>query len=240
MTTLTPKNILASFVVTAASTVGGGAITNKLAGPEAEYSFLRLGLVAISVILALQIIFCCLRRRKVLYQLLFAIAFTSAITWFMLCLVLPLFWLETLTQGKKLLILLFLFLLSICNAAEGARQFNRKWRTTGQKLFDQHYNSSTSEIEWQKVVKPMGLSIQLYIPGVSEIVTHLLSIVLFLSMLAGLNLRHPLPVFSAFAWGLPSCVIISIFVQMIGLGIAQIAVISKLEKEIGKPIRPKR
>jgi hypothetical protein len=51
-----------------------------------------------------------------------------------------------------------------------------------------------------------------------------------------MNLRKAFPVFSAFAWGLPLSLILTIFVQMAGFAFAQALKIRQIEQQTGKNI----
>jgi hypothetical protein len=51
-------------------------------------------------------------------------------------------------------------------------------------------------------------------------------------MLIGLNFRTAFPVFSAFAWGIPSAVITSFFFQLMGYKIGEARKVRELEAEL--------
>jgi hypothetical protein len=156
----------------------------------------------------------------------------------MSCLLLPLLWIDRANNAAKSLIIFCFFTLCISNAAESNFKFKRKWIEVGQVSFASYFNEVAGTIDWNKVIGPMKLSVTLHIPGLPASATPVFSAAMILSMLLGLNLRNTFPIFSIFAWGIPVSIIISTLVQMMGLGVAQVARLTELEKEIGKHIRP--
>jgi hypothetical protein len=238
MTNVSYKTIFLSFFLASGGTIGGWALTDKLAGDQAGYSFLYVGTSTVMGMIALQTIFYLLSKNRLLYHLLFGVALGFSIMWFLLCLFLPLFWVNAIGVYVKLLMFIGLFFLCVCNASKAFRQFRRKWKKSGEGAFAQHYKGNANSIDWGKVTRKMKLSTSLYIPGIPERATPIIPVLIILSMLLGLDLRNGFPIFSIFAWGIPASIIISIFVQMIGIGLAQALKIWEIEKRIGKTIRP--
>ena len=104
-------------------------------------------------------------------------------------------------------------------------------------MFNTLYQPQSHHVDWEKVIGPMKLSVTLYVPGLPEKYTPFLAAGIVIAMLVGLNLRHVLPTFSAFAWGTASAFVVSLFVQVIGLSIAQALKIVEKEKIYGGRIR---
>ena len=220
-------------------TAGGWALTFKLAGEDAALSFLYIGVVTVLVMSLTQVVFFEIGKRRMIYRVMFNIAFISGIIWFMLCLLLPVLWLRSVGSAEKTVLFLFLLVLCAANVFRASQQFKSKWDAEGESALARHYNSKNNTIDWPKILKQMKFSFELYVPGIPERMNPFISVAIVLSMLVGLNLRNYFPTFSLFAWGIPSCFIISVVVQMIGLCIAQITKLIALEKKYGGAIAPK-
>lgn len=213
-------------------------MTFKLAGREAALSFLHVGVVAVLIMSLAQVVFLAAGKRRMIYRVLFNIAFISGIVWFILCLILPVLWLESVGSAEKIGLFLFLLALCIANVFRAGQQFKFKWEKEGEKALGRYYDGKNRTVDWPKVLASMRFSFELYVPGVPEGMNPFISVIIVLSMLVGLSLRSSFPTFSLFAWGIPSCFVISVIVQMIGLGLAQIAKLISLEKKYGGPIAP--
>jgi hypothetical protein len=239
MTKLSPEHILLSFFFTSGGTVGGWALTGKLAGDEAAMEFLQMGVVAVFVMVGAQALFFRLGEKRLICRLIFHIFFGFGIVWFMLCLLLPMLWVQSVGLAAKALLFLLLVILCVANLLKAAAQFESRWRAQSEGALARHYNSRNSSIDWPEILLPMKLSMELCIPGVPVALNPFISLVAILAMLAGLSLRNAYPIFSLYAWGIPSCLVISLFMQAIGLGMAQIITVVSLEKKYGERIQPK-
>jgi hypothetical protein len=239
MTNFTSQHIWMSLFLTFGGTVGGWALTGKLAGDEAAISFFQIGLIAVLVIFCAQAVFFVLGKSRMIFRVIFNIAFGCGFVWFMLCLFLPILWVPSIRFIEKFLLFFCLVMLSVVNVSKANAQFKAKWREEGESALNRYYNAKDNTIDWPKVLAPMRFSLTLYIPGFSERVIPFVSIAIILSMLTGLSLRNVFPIFSVYAWGVPSCLVISMFAQVIGLGLAQLLKLVALEKRFGEPIRPK-
>lgn len=218
--------------------MGGWALTGKLAGDAAASAFFRAGLLVLLMMTAAQFAFFLLGRKRMIYRVVFHIAYGCGLVWFMLCLLLPVLWVETISPTAKFLLFLFLVAISIANGIRAGMQFKKKWESQGEGELQRNYDRKENAIDWPKVLAPMGFSMKLYIPGIPEAMSPFVSLAIVLGMLAGLSLRNVFPTFSLFAWGIPSCLVISMFAQLFGLAIAQIGKLMALEKRFGGPIKP--
>lgn len=208
-------------------------MTGKLVGDSAALSFLQIGVTVVLSMSIVQILLFFLGKTRLIYRILFNIAFGCGIVWFMLCLILPVLWVEDMDGRAKLSLFLLLFFLCISNMIEAKKQFERKWLDGGEAVLLCCRDVKNSAIDWERVIEALKLSIRLYIPGVPRSMTPFISVVLILAMIIGLSVRNLFPMISLFAWGVPTCVAISILMQMIGLGFAQVAKVILLEKRYG-------
>jgi hypothetical protein len=239
MENLSSGHILMSLFLSSGGTVGGWALTGKLAGDDAALSFMQAGSIAVLAILCAQIIFFNLGKNRLIYRVVFNVAFGCGIVWFMLCLLLPILWVPSVGVIEKTALFLILLILAIANISKAGAQFAARWKDKGEKALILHYNSKDKTIDWPKVLAPMRLSLELYIPGIPEKMSPFISAAIIIFMLSGLSLRNVYPIFSLYAWGVPSCLVISMFAQVLGLGFAQIIKLAALEKRFGTPVGPK-
>lgn len=238
MSTLSMQHILLSFLFTLAGTVGGWALTGKLAGDSAASSFFKFGLVTVLILSAAQLVFFLMGKKRLIYRIYFNVAYGCGLVWFMLCLLLPILWVNTIDMGAKVLLFLFLAAICVANGLKAGIQFGKKWKSQCEGVLSKNYNSKDNTIDWPNVLAPIRFSMELYIPGIPKRLNGFISAAIILSLLTGLSLRNVFPTFSLFAWGIPSCLVISMFVQLIGFGVAQIAMLATLEKRFDKTIRP--
>lgn len=238
MANLSFQHILLSLFVTLVGTIGGWLLTAKFAGEKAALSFLQVGLIAVFFISSIQVIFFLLGKRRLICRILFNVFFAFGIVWFMLCFLLPVWWMQSLNNFSKILLFLFLLVICIDNMMVAKIQFESKWEKGREYFLNKYYDEKCGTMDWPKTITEMNLSASLHIMGVPKIIYPAISFLSILSMVAGLSLRNIYPTFSFFAWGIPSCLVISIFVQMIGLGVAQFMKISFLEKRYGAAIAP--
>lgn len=239
MTKLSPEHILLSFLFTSGGTVGGWTLTGKLAGDEAAIKFLQIGAIAVFVMAGAQALFFWLGKKRLIYRLLFNIFFAFGIVWFMLCLILPIIWVESIGSLMKILLFAILFSLCIDNLVFAKSLFDSKWSSEGEQFIERFYDRRSNAIDWERIVAALPLPITLHVRGVPKSINNFVSVLIIVSMFVGLSLRNTFPTFSLFAWGIPSCLVISTIVQMIGLGIAQLLMLISLEKRFGVRIAPK-
>lgn len=219
--------------------MGGWALTTKLAGEDAGLSFLKVGGVSVLAMFVVQTAFFLMGKKRLVYRILFNIAFSSCIVWFMLCLLLPVLWVQSVGSGWKSALFLFLLMLCFANIGKAGKLFASAWEREGERALPRCYNSKNNTLDWPTIISLMKCPLALYIPGIPERMNPVVSVSIIASMLVGLSLRNTFPTFSLFAWGIPSCLVISLFMQMIGLGVAQIEKVLTLEKRYGVLLGPK-
>lgn len=232
------SHILLSVFLSASGSAGGYALTYKLAGNDASLSFLCLGASVVAALLGMQIVLAKMSSARATYLVLFNISFSFGLVWFMLCLILPMFWVSAVDPSVKYILLLASIGLCYVNVSKGIELFNLRWAQVGTELLSRYYDRTRSAIEWGSVVGALRVSVSIYIPGVSEKLSSFISVALVMSMLAGLSLRKVFPIFSLFAWGIPLVIVVSLVMQMIGLTIGQLLTLTALEKKAKNIIRP--
>lgn len=176
-------------------------------------------------------------EKRLIFSSNFLAAFGLSIVWFMMCLVLPVMWIEAVSLYFRVGILSLLVPLGIANILEAFRRFSLKWAERGEQIFAKEYKHEHATVNWYQVTKSLDLTGVIFIPGLPQRLVWLPSLLIIPSMLAGLSLRNVYPIFSIFAWGIPTLLIVSFFFQMIAYNLAQAAVVRKLEKKVGSVIQ---
>lgn len=232
------SNISLSAFLSAGGTAGGYAITYKLAGYDAAQSFLVFCAFALATLLIVQAILGIKSEARAVYLVLFNICFILGVVWFVLCLILPMFWIPTINISAKLFLSVASVVLCSVNISKGVELFKQRWNRVGVELLSRHYDQKHSVIEWSDLVGGLRMAVSIYIPGVPEKLNSIISVAVVLSMIVGLSLRNAFPLFSLFAWGIPIVIVASLIMQMIGFGIGQLLVLTALEKKDRNIIRP--
>lgn len=232
------SNISLSLFLSLGGVAGGCAITYKLAGYEAALSFLWFGALVVAALLIGQTILAIKSEGRTTYLVLFNISFILGLVWFMLCLILPMFWVPGIGLTAKWCLSLAALGLCSVNVSRGVMLFRSRWTQVGAELLSRFYDRKRKAIEWQKLVAALRMSVSIYIPGVPDKVNPFISVAIVFSMIAGLTLRNVFPLFSLFAWGIPIVIVVSLVMQMIGFALGQLMEVAALEKKDGNMIRP--
>jgi len=231
------SSIYLSVFLSVGATLGGWAITGKFAGSIAAESFLYLSVPMVVGLVALQILLFIKSKSQLKYLILFNMSAASGVLWMMSCLVLPIFWIDSVGVSGKVLMVVLSSLLFYFNVVEGINKFRLRWGVVGESLLKKYYKSDRGLIDWNGIIGALKISASFHIPGISQNIQPILSAALVISMLAGFSLRKIFPVFSIFAWSVPSLFFIAMMLQVIGVAIGQISMLKALEKNDGKIIR---
>jgi hypothetical protein len=227
-----------SLFLMCAGTLSGWAVVDTLAGHPAGVSFLRFGLIIFFIVCAMQVFLFVMAPTRLFYQLIFSSSLLVSLTWMMMCLIMPIYWMPAISQSVRAGIFLLAFWLFACNGFKGSGQFKKRW---GEKnpAAKEYYDSKQSTLDWDEITKSLSVSITVHIPGVSQRIMPFLFIPIILSMILGLNFRKVYPTASVFAWGIPCIIFSSSLIQMISFGIAQAFKILEIEDQVGARIRSK-
>lgn len=218
------------FFVLTLGTVAGWLITEDLAGErKGEAMLLAGGLVSLLIFIVQSVLFLSAGKR-VFTQLLFLTSGIFSAAWFMFCLFAPLLWIDSIMFEVKLLMVTGLVLLSGSNVVESFRRFDEKWNSQQDSVRDEKLRREGKLIDWDGLIRSMDLSISIYIPGMPPGVCVAVSMLMVASMLAGFFLKNIFPLFSAFAWGVPSALVVTLFFQVAGYNAAQACRVKSLEQ----------
>ena len=235
MKKVTFSSLFFSLALLCGGSAVGWAIAGKLAGNEAGSDFLWLSIVLMSPIYLAQVVLFFISRTRLFLQLAFISVFGFSLLWFMLSLSLPILWIVEVGQPLKMITVFFTVLLFAIKGYEGIRVFEETWARKRGSI-TMHYNSDRHILDWEKFLKSFQLSFSLFPSGVPVWMGRILTVVLVLSMIVGLNLRKVYPIPSIFAWGIPCLVASSVLIQIMAVNILQAVKVMQLEKAMGVKI----
>lgn len=235
----TRSHVYLSAFMCSVGTLGGWLITNKLAGGEASSSLFWFGTMIMLLVFGAQITLFGIRAKRTIFLILFNAVFSMSLVWFMLCLVLPILWMPNISVATKFTLSLFAVVLCSFNMNKGIDEFSKRWKCVEDQMLGEYYDRITGLLDWDGLVGKLELSLSIYIPGFPKKLEPVLSVAIVVSMLLGLSLRNIFPHFSVFAWGIPSLIVISLFMQMVGVCLGQLLILRQLEKRDKLIIRPK-
>jgi hypothetical protein len=230
-------SLLLSVAVLIISTVGGALIAQKLAKGDAGISFLWFSCPIVSIIFFSQFLTFPNARKRLLFQLLYLGFFGFSMTWFMLSLSLPIFWIKEISAGRKVILALIFLAIMIINLNLGWRIFNKKWNEISGALSKSEADIVRTGDDWNKKIQNMKITHNIYVPGIPEKWTFAFSIALIAFMILGLNLITAYPTFSVFAWGISAAVMASYFIQVSGSYFAQAVQVLIIEKDFKYKIK---
>lgn len=228
-----------SPVMLCVADLGGWILTGKLAGPRAAAEFFWFSILATASITFFQLCFYARSRDRLIFRILFFGMSGLTLVWYLLSLILPVLWVPTIGINAKVSFAVITGILFFCNGLKGFSYF-RSFSEKINILVAKNYDSRTESLDWDEVLKPLKMTMNIYIPGVPERMIQLGSLFMVVSMLTGLCLRKPFPVFSVFAWGVPCIFVSSFCVQITTICLAQALKVAELEEHMGLKIRPKK
>lgn len=237
MKKFTATSLMQSLSILMVSSFGGSAITWKLAGRERSFDFLYFSLTVALVMFFLQLCIYKKSQNQLFFELLYMSSVCLVLMWFVLSISLPIFWMQSINQGSKSAIAIFFAFISVSNIIFGYTLMNKKWLLLGKFEFDRLFDESSNAVEWSRVINVMNIKPDIFLPGVPVGHTQVTSIVLIGSMLAGINFRNVFPAVSVFAWGVPSIIFSSFFLQMSCYILSQAKVVKMLQEKKGVKIK---
>ena len=218
------------FFVLMLGTVAGWLITGELAGESQGEAMLLVGVFVSLLIFLVQSVLFLSAGKRVFSQLLFLTSGIFSAAWFMFCLFVPLLWIDSVLFEVKLLMVTGLVILSGFNVVESFRRFDEKWNKQRDSVRDEKLKRDGKLIDWDGLIRSLDLSISIYVPGMSPGICAAISILMVAFMLAGFFLKSIFPLFSAFAWGVPSALVVTLFFQVAGYNAAQACRVKSLEQ----------
>lgn len=226
-----------SFFLLLFSTVGGALLASRLAGGNAGYGSIVLGTIGASLIFLMQVALYRMIHNSLLYAIVFGAALLLTLAWIMFCLFMPILWMDSLPVYAKTFVVCILLLLSVLNFLKGRSEFLRSWSSRPDRLRLGNLDPIKGTIAWEKVVLSLKQEPDLYIPGLPRRLSTVAGVLLVVFMLIGLNFRTTFPVFSAFAWGIPSAVMTAFVFQLIGQKMGEARKVREIQAELMVELR---
>lgn len=225
------NSLFLSLFILSIGTIGGMAITWKVAGVQVSHDYLRFGIVVQTIVFLVQLFIFPKARKELRFQLLYLASCGLTLVWFMMALILPLFWTESVGLKVKWILAGMTIFTGISNYRYGLNSIHRKWKECGAAEFERRFAPAKNVVDWDKVVRKMKVELVIYVPIVPQSWNPWCGVGLVVSSFLGLNLRNVFPVFSIFAFGIPSAVAAAMLLQLSGCYIAQASKVKAIEKE---------
>jgi hypothetical protein len=232
MEKVTPTILGISFLLLSASTIGGSLLASRLAGDSAGDGSILIGGIVATLIFLVQLTLYHMIRNRLFFAIVFVAGFSLTLAWFMLSLFMPILWMDTIPPYPKIIVVSVLLLLCLLNFSKGKNDFVHKWSAGSDLLRVGKLDPMKGTIAWGKIVLSLKHEPNLYIPGLPSKFSNAVGVSLVICMLIGLNFRATFPVFSAFAWGIPSAVITSFFFQLIGYKVGEAEKVREIQTEL--------
>ncbi|MGK5023143.1 hypothetical protein [Janthinobacterium sp. RB2R34] len=233
MTRVSINYLLLSLFILLFGTTGGAAMTRKLANRNDElgWSFFWWWLPFCLALFLCQCLLFPKARTRLLYQLLFMGSMAWTLTFFMLSIILPVFWLSVMAVPAKAILAAVFAAIFLYNLVVGWRLVNRRWADLAAPAFEQEFNPRDGSVNWDKVVRKMRIEPAILIPGVPAKWAAAVWIVFIIGMITGLVIKSHWPAFSAFSWSIPLVLITACLSQVSGAAFAQAVKVRAIEQD---------
>jgi hypothetical protein len=235
-----PLSLVLLFSSLGAFAVAGGtAMTSKLVGSEAAYSFFisTAALLAISVA-ALAYLRIWSQRRAVAFLWFWSLALNVGLTSILLAITLPLFGMNgVFSLGSAILAGYFLTILGY-QLWKANRHFADSWDKHHRTALAVCYDPKLSVIYTKPLMHHLKIGSVMFFPKKLEFLNKVIWVPLLIALVAGLSLRHAFPLFSAICAGIPALTVIALLMQWTFFPLLIAAKIRELESTSGKHIAP--
>lgn len=232
MDKVTPTILGISFLLLSASTIGGSLLASKLAGDAAGHGSILIGGIMAALIFLVQLTLYRMVRNRLYFAIIFVAGFSLTLAWFMFSLFMPILWMDAIPTYAKILLVSLLLLLCVLNFFKGKNDFVHKWCAGPDPLRIGKLDPVKGTIAWEKITLSLKHEPDLYIPGLPPKFSTPIGVTLVICMLIGLNFRTDFPVFSAFAWGIPSAFITSFVFQLMGYKVGEAGKVREIQAEL--------
>lgn len=213
------------------SAIGSGAISKTIAGwPAAKLSWMiAFCLVAIYSFMAA--IFWYRQRNSVRNSFYVIASVCVSLMSLALALAIPVFYILPIWTPAGLLLLALFLAITSMQLIMAFTYFNKQWELKGEKLL--HASIKNNKLDMDLFNKKFKTSA----PNITDISPPWLGFsvkaLLILSLLIGLNFRKIYPILSAFAWAIPSMIIVGVLSQIALMAILRGYRIAAFEKRLG-------
>lgn len=205
-----PVILLALF-----GTFGGGLIAGKIADDHARDVIWLIGIlyIAFCTFLLLKLVF--FKQKSFRNELIAkSIVINLGFTWFLANLVFPLFFLVGFFSVQATIFFVLFILMTLWFLKCAKHQFNCRWDEKVDLSKKKNFPKNSVLLSLDSVNKNLDLEMIVFMPVFLEKFRPLIYILLIGSMVAGLNFRNTFPMFSVYAWGVPSIIFCSLCIQL--------------------------
>ena len=233
MTKVTINYLWLSLFILLFGTVGGSAMTRKMAhgNDELGWSFFWCWLPACLLLFLCQCLVFPKARTRLLFQLVFNGLMGFTLLFFLLSIILPVFWLSPMDVWSKVVLAAIFAAILLYNLVFGWQTVHRRWADLGAPAFEQAFKPKNGSVNWDQVVRKMKIQPEIILPGVPAKWTAAVWIVFIIGMIAGLVMKSGWPAFSAFSWSIPVMLVSACFNQFSGAFFAQALKVRAIEKD---------
>lgn len=231
MSKVTINYLFLSFVILLFGTAGGSLMTRKMAGGAAGWSFFSFALPFCAAIFACQCLVFPKARARLLYQLLFLGLLGLTMTWFMLSIILPVFWISPMAAMPKAVLAVVFAAILAYNLVFGWRTLNQRWPGLGLPAFEQQFKPRDGTVDWDHVMRDMRIAPAIILPGVPDRWSAAVWIAIVAGVISGLVMKSAWPTFSAFSWSIPAILVTACINQFSGAYFAQAIKVRQLERD---------
>jgi hypothetical protein len=221
---------LSAFILLIGAT-GGWLFARKGIGHEEAVDFLKFGLCFSSFMFFGKVCIYSKAKKFLFYQLIFIAGVGIEFAWFLSCFFLPLMWLYTvdiLIRVVAFSVYIFICIGNVCFASEA---FERMWETVDKKDFEKKMRSTGNRVGKNDILKGMGIPAVIYVPGISNKYTELVTLGMFIFMVIGLVVRSKYPILSMATLGVAFSISAACFLQISVYRISEARKILILEKK---------
>jgi hypothetical protein len=220
---------LSAFILLFGAT-GGWLFARKGIGHEEAAEFLKFGLCFSFVIFFGKIYIYSRAKKFLFYQLIFLAGFGVEFAWFLSCFFLPLMWLHTVDILIRTVAFSVYMFICTGNVYFAFKEFEQMWKTIDEKDFERKMKSNGNRVGQNNILKSMGIPAVIYVPGLANKHTELVTLGLFIFMVIGIVVRSKYPILSMATLGVAFSIGAACFLQISVYRISEARKILILEK----------
>lgn len=233
MHSATYKSLLLSIFILLMAVLTGFLLSQKIISNELSHELLKLETFAAVTIFSLQIFVYSRAKTQLFYQLLFIGFFGFSLILMLVSLFLPLFWVKHLAVGWKFLIASIFIGLAIFNVFLAFRLYKKRWAEVGRREFDILFKQNSDLIDWNQIQRVTKISIDMLFPGINQVWSDIITLIMFALLFVGCALRGPYPVLGMATWALPFSLCAMGFLQASAYNFAQAQGVRLLQRQCG-------
>lgn len=232
---------LIPLFLSSVGTLGGWAITDKLAGEQAGKEFVMFGLSINIITAAIQLALVHLAKTRLPFLLLYGATALFSMAWIMAALALPLFWIFANNAFVQTTLAAFFMTVLLYGIYRSSNDFTELWASVDKESISQSIVSCGGAFHPDELRQYGKLTVS-FLPKslikYEDFLQGVIGAAMLISLIAGLNLRKLFPIPSAFAWGIPALYIYAYLLCLGVMGVFLSIEYFRLEMKLGIHIRP--